>query len=445
MNVAIYIRVSTPEQKEHGYSIPEQKERLSAYCKAKGWRLIKTYEDGGYTGANLDRPAIQRLRHECAAYDLILVWKLDRLSRSQKDTLSLIEHFKENGTAFASMQENFDTSTPFGMAMVGILSVFAQLEREQIKERMSMGKLGRAKAGKWHGGGHAPTGYSYDKTTGTLVPNDEADQVRLIYQLFLDGMSYSDITRYMHERYTTRYTSYNNASTVIRMLKNPVYIGCVKHNSEYVSDCHEPIIEEETFNRVQAILQSRKNGNKNAAGRHLLTGMVKCECGNRMMLTSTRKYSYFVCQRKYSSNLKVRQKKCNNRSVKEKDLNDAVKDSILSLKFKDLKPKKREKPTDNSAELAKIDRQITKLIDLYAVESIPIDEVKKRISVLEGKKAALTAPEAPVRDYGIPKDILSRARESFESDDVTLARIVVDALVETVVIKKDGIVIKWAF
>lgn len=445
MNVAIYLRVSTPEQKEHGYSLGEQQERLSAYCKAKGWRLVKTYEDGGYTGANLDRPAIQRLMHECGIYDLVLVWKLDRLSRSQKDTLSLIEHFKEQGTAFASMQENFDTSTAFGMAMVGILSVFAQLEREQIRERMMLGLDGRAKLGRWKGGGHPPIGYSYCQETGKLVPNDEADQVRLIYQKFLDGEPFSEITKYMHDRYTTRYGTYNSVETVKRILKNPAYIGCIKHNDTYLTDCHEPIIDKETFDAVQSVLQSRKNGNKNAAGRHLLTGMVFCECGKRMALNIGGGYKYFACWRKYSGNITEAKVPCNNRRIREDALNEAVKDSILSLKFKDLKPKKREKPTNTTAELAKIDRQIAKLIDLYTLDTIPIGEVKSRIESLEKKKALLTAPEAPVSDFRVQKDILSRAREAFENDDVTPARMTVDALIERITVRKDAIEIKWAF
>lgn len=445
MNVAAYIRVSTREQKEKGFSIPEQKERIGAYCKAKGWNLCKVYEDGGYTGANLDRPAMQKLMRDCEIYDLVLVWKLDRLSRSQKDTLSLIDHFKERGTAFASMQENFDTSTAFGMAMVGILSVFAQLEREQIKERTAIGREGRAKSGKWHGGGHAPTGYSYDKTTGALVPNDEADQVRLIYKLFLDGMGYADITQYMHDRYTTRYTSYNNVSTVVRMLRNPVYVGMVKHNSEYIPDCHEAIVDQGTFDAVQAVLRSRRNGNKNAAGRHLLTGMVFCECGKHMMLNTVGKYKYYICCRKYSGNLSEKEKPCGNRRIREADLNQAVMESVLKLKFKPLKVKKREKPTDTGAEIAKIDKQISKLIDLYAIDSIPMDELKKRIAELEEKKRLLTGPEAPVMDLKPYTSIQSKAKEIFDTDDISKSRAVIDTLVRNVTVTKDSVKIKWEF
>lgn len=138
MKVAIYVRVSTLEQAESGYSIEEQVDKLTKYCDIKNWEIHKVYKDGGFSGSSIDRPAISKLitdanRHK---FDAVLVYKLDRLSRSQKDTLYLIEDiFTKNKISFVSLNENFDTSTPFGKASIGILAVFAQLEREKIKER----------------------------------------------------------------------------------------------------------------------------------------------------------------------------------------------------------------------------------------------------------------------------------------------------------------------
>ena len=168
MRVALYPRVSTLEQARDGYSINEQTERMTKYCEAKGWVVHKIYTDAGYSGADTDRPGLQSLIKDAEnnKIDAVLVYKLDRLSRSQKDTLTLIEDvFLPNDVDFISMTENLDTSTPFGRAMVGILSVFAQLEREQIKERMEVGKIGRAKEGKWCGSRYVPIGYR--------VENDE--------------------------------------------------------------------------------------------------------------------------------------------------------------------------------------------------------------------------------------------------------------------------------
>lgn len=444
MNVASYVRVSTREQNEKGFSVGEQTERLRKYCESRDWTLVKTYTDGGYTGTNMERPAIRQLMQDCDIYDVVLVWKLDRLSRSQRDTLTLIEHFKAHNCAFVSMQENFDTSTPFGMAMVGMLSVFAQLEHEQIRERMALGQDGRAKQGKWKGGGHTPIGYDYDKASGKLVPNEEADQVRLIFDMFLSGSPYTDITEHMHARYTTRYSSYNSIQSIKRVLCNPVYIGCIKHKDTYIPDCHEAIIDPDTFDRAQAIIQSRKNGNKNAAGRHLLTGMVYCECGKKMVLNTAGKYRYYACWRRYSCNLTARETPCDNRRLREDKLNEVVLSAIKSLKFNE--PKRKPKKTvDTSAELRKIDNQIGRLIELFQIESIDIDTLKERIADLEEKKALLTAPEPPVRDLKTYTTIQSKASEVFDTGDLTKSRAVVDALVRNITVTKDSVKIRWEF
>ena len=146
--VAIYVRVSTQEQAVEGYSISEQIDRLTKFSEAHSCKIYKVYTDPGFTGGIFVSVGLQKLFADCTQkrFDTVLVYKLDRLSRSQKDTLYIIEDlFLTNHVDFISMSENFDTSTPFGRAMIGILSVFAQLEREQIKERMAMGREGRAK------------------------------------------------------------------------------------------------------------------------------------------------------------------------------------------------------------------------------------------------------------------------------------------------------------
>jgi len=159
---AIYIRVSTTEQADEGFSIQAQRDKLVNYCKAKDWLISDFYMDPGYSGSTLDRPAIQRLIKEIRNFDIVLVYKLDRLSRSQKDTLHLIEDiFLKNQVDLVSLSESFDTGTAFGRASVGILSVFAQLERETIRERSRLGKTERAKEGLYKGG-LPPFGYTYE-------------------------------------------------------------------------------------------------------------------------------------------------------------------------------------------------------------------------------------------------------------------------------------------
>lgn len=155
IKVGIYIRVSTQEQAEAGYSIHEQEERLKKYAEINNWIVYKVYSDPGYSGAKLDRPALTEMIKdiEKGKIQKVLVYKLDRLSRRQRDTLYLIEDiFNVHKVDFVSMTEQIDTGSPLGRAMIGILATFAQLEREQIRERMQVGLDARAKEGLFHGG-----------------------------------------------------------------------------------------------------------------------------------------------------------------------------------------------------------------------------------------------------------------------------------------------------
>lgn len=159
-----------------GYSIDAQKELLVNFAKSKEYSSYKFYIDGGYSGKDLNRPAIQELMKDVENHeiDTVIVFKLDRISRSQRDTLYLIEEvFNKYNVGFISVRENFDTTSPFGKAMIGILSVFAQLERETILERTRLGLRKRAEAGLWRGGGKIPFPYDYDEKQGILIPNPE--------------------------------------------------------------------------------------------------------------------------------------------------------------------------------------------------------------------------------------------------------------------------------
>ena len=273
-----YARVSTDNQLEN-YSIEEQTERLKAYCAAKGWTLLQTYVDGGYSGGNTDRPALQEMLSAIREnkIDAVVVYKLDRLSRSQKDTLTLIEDdLLSHGADFVSINENFDTSTPFGRAMIGILSVFAQLEKDQITERFTMGRIGRGKAGYFHGGGNPPTGYDY--IDGKLVVNEyEAMQVREVFSAFLGGRSINAIQKDLTVRYTTKWT----AAKVRNVLKYSLYAGKVHFLGQEYQGIHEPIIEESAFRAaVQALSSFEREAQKTTAQRtpfragYLLSGLV---------------------------------------------------------------------------------------------------------------------------------------------------------------------------
>lgn len=449
MNVCAYVRVSTDKQADKGYSIGEQTERVTAYCKSKEWNLGKIYTDAGYTGGNLDRPALQEMIRDIENYDIVLVNKLDRLSRSQKDTLYLIQDvFAPHGCSFVSMQESFDTTTPIGIAMVGILSAFAQLERSQIKERMKMGKEGRKKKGLWHGGVNIPTGYDYKD--GKLIPNDEADQVRLIYKMYLDGTSIRDITRFLSTHYTTRYTSWNYVGTVRKILENELYIGMI---GEYKGQ-HEPLIDLDTFEKVQAKLSDNQNQSKRVLGKHLLTGMCYCGyCGNRVRSVTTvskkMKYSYYRCGSRDFSSLDKIDNKCELKPHKESEIDEIIYREILKLKFEDVKiSEKKEKLPDNSAEIEKLTKQINRLIDLYTIcGDDKLEELSKKIKDLKAKRNALE--KIKIRPKKVVKsqimNTLSVARETIENGTIEDKKAIANSLINKVTMYNDKIEIEWKF
>ena len=154
MRVALYPRVSGIEQAQEGYSIGEQIERMTKYCEAKGWTIYKIYTDAGFSGANMDRPGLQGIMKDCEkdVFDMVLVYKLDRLSRKQKDVLYLVEDvFDKHGIFFSSMTENFDTSTPQGRLMLTIIAAINSFERENLLERQREGIAIAKSQGKYKG------------------------------------------------------------------------------------------------------------------------------------------------------------------------------------------------------------------------------------------------------------------------------------------------------
>lgn len=411
--VAIYIRVSTQEQVKEGYSIEAQTERLTAYCKAKSWAIYDVYTDPGFSGSNTQRPALQRLFSDIDAgrVDCVLVYKLDRLSRSQKDTLYMIEDvFLSHGVDFVSMQENFDTSTSFGRAMIGILSVFAQLEREQIRERVTMGRAERAKAGLWHGGGWRPYGYNY--TDGHLSVNPaEAVMVRDVFDLFLKKTPITAISAIINERYGRSL----GHSAIRSMLEMKLYLGLISWEGKIYPGEHDAIIDDVTFRRAQVLLSDR---HRIAASKpfpfkstHLLTGLLRCaNCGASYLVKGTysghapnRKYRpYYYCySRSASAPRKIIDPNCKNPVYAVVDLDARIIGEIEHIAhdrdyFQTVRTHERQRPARSDADrsalmqrIDELDRQISRVVDLYQVGTISIHEIGQRTQKLQSERDAL--------------------------------------------------------
>lgn len=459
MLVCGYARVSTENQLEN-YSIDEQTARLEAYCAAKGWALLKTYIDGGYSGGNTNRPALQQLLKAVreSKIDAVVVYKLDRLSRSQKDTLTLIEdEFLAHGTDFVSINENFDTSTPFGRAMIGILSVFAQLEKDQITERFTMGRIARGKAGYFHGGGNAPTGYDY--VEGQLQINEyEAIQVREVFSLFINGKSINAITRIMDQKYTTKWT----AVKVRNVLKNSVNIGKVKYLGQEYQGVHTPIVDEDTFWAANRILNSfEREEAKTAAQRtpfragYLLSGLVYCgRCGARYSAN----HGYYKCYSRAKSSQKfIVDPDCKNENWKIEELDDAVisqvEDLIHNPESLDAAIKSAETEKTVNVDKSKlkrrvseIEKQVDRLIELYQFSAIPMDTLTKKVNELEEEKRTL------VKKINAPDDIpakiaffsaLDDFKAGFSEWDTDARRASLSNIISRVTIDGQSVSVSW--
>lgn len=452
--VACYVRVSTENQIEN-YSIDEQTERLEAYCKAKDYAIYKIYTDGGYSGGNMNRPALNAMLAdiEHKLFDTIIVYKLDRLSRSQKDTLMLIEdYFLANNIDFVSVSENFDTSTPFGRAMIGILSVFAQLEKDQITERFTMGRIGRSKSGLFHGGGNAPKGYNY--INGHLEINTvEAEQVKEIFSLFLSGKSVNAISKIMTKKYNDNL--WKNALQITNCIRNSIYIGKVKFKGVEYDGEHQPIISEDDFRRANELLKSDDRIKYPAqktpfrAG-FLLSSLVYCKnCGARYSAC----HGHYKCYSRSKSTAKfVKDPSCKNKNWKIDELDALVISEIHKIAIDDEYKKlfKKEEKTDDTksikAEISKIDSQINRLLDLYQISDIPIDTIKSKITVLTNKKDELNEllnKNRRADNYKAFQAALNRFEALDDTSGIDERRLLISTLIERITIDEESVNITW--
>ena len=328
MKAAIYIRVSTDAQFEEGYSVDAQKEQLTAYCVSKGIKKYDYYVDGGWTGSNMERPELERLTKDVKDGQIshVVVYKLDRLSRSQKDTLYLIEDvFMPNNVDFVSLTESLDTSTPIGRTMIGILAAFAQLERETIHMRTRMGMLERVKEGYWMGGGRVPFGYDYDKDEGVLVPNKDAEKVRRIYDLYIKGYSPQNIANMLGLKYDR---------LAIQILKRKSNYGIIEYNGVEYQGRHEPIISKEIYDEAMSAMISRSI-TRTCTSDYLLTGLIYCgKCGAKMRYQKWgKKGTKLVCYSQQTTKPYLRKDPdCNQEKLWADEVEDFVIKRLLQLK-----------------------------------------------------------------------------------------------------------------
>ena len=302
MKIAIYSRKSKFTGK--GDSVENQVQMCREYCNRLYNETIEfiIYEDEGFSGGNTNRPKFQELIKDALnkKFDALICYRLDRISRNVADFSATLELLQKHDIAFVSIKEQFDTSTPMGKAMVYIASVFAQLERENIRERMALGADKKAALGYKSRTPKILIGYDYDKENKKYIVNDyEAMQVREIFEKYLNSEGIGNIYRYLHENHTTKYGPWKTAKQVSLILDNEAYIGRLRHRQAYKDSVNiPPIIDAVTFEKAREIRNYNKEHYYRQTSAYLLTGLIYCgECGAR--LRGLPKYDrttfYYVC------------------------------------------------------------------------------------------------------------------------------------------------------
>ncbi len=434
INCAVYTRVSVDERAEtQTYStLDNQRDSGLSYIesqKSVGWKSFKVYEDAGQSGGSLNRPAMKQLIEDIKRkrIQVVVVYKIDRLTRNHKDFYALLEIFNEHDVKFVSTTQHFDTTSPAGRLLLHVMLEFAQFEREMSQERTYDKRFAMAKRGMWCGG-FVPLGYVVKKKK-LVIHKEEAKIVQLCFELYLKLASMSKVAEKLNEMgYRTKkfYAKGKDASgntkfdkkKISNILDNYFYIGKVrfkdKSRKEYVFDGeHKPIItDEKLWDKVQNILVSNRETHKTFKQNKyemLFLGLLTCgNCGSTMTNSSKEKkgkmYLYYRCTAAVIKGKKA----CPVRTVAADELEE-----FLLMKFKELgsnekllaksidkanvlanqglEPLRKDKETAES-QLAKTNQQLKQLIEF--IKTADLDKkrsrgVVKEMSDLEGSKEKL--------------------------------------------------------
>jgi site-specific DNA recombinase len=312
LRTAIYVRVSTDDQVD-GYSLTTQEEACRKYAELKGWQVADVYKDEGYSGTTLQRPELIRMLADAkdGLLDVICVWKCDRFTRKTRDFLNLLDDLKQMEVRFASATQEIDTTTPMGEAIAVFISLVAEMERENIVARILPNMKKGAELGWWQGG-TAPYGYRLiagekgengRRLSGShleVVP-EEAAVVQRIFQMCLDGQGVRTISLTLNAEGVAKPNGFEWSNThIYKIVTSPIYMGHyvwnrrhprskrLKNRNEWIvkENLYDSIIDEETFEAVQRILQERKVGHvtRQLGSDYLLAGVLHCgKCGEKMV------------------------------------------------------------------------------------------------------------------------------------------------------------------
>lgn len=339
MKCAVYTRKSSEEGLEQAFnSLDAQRISGESYIASQaheGWEVIdKLYDDGGYSGGNTDRPALKELLNDIEAglVNCVVVYKIDRLSRSLLDFLKMMELFEKYNVSFVSVTQSFNTSNSMGRLMLNVLLSFAQYERELTGERIRDKVAASKKKGYWMGG-YSPLGYDA-KNRSLVINKKEAEAVKDLFNKFVELKSITKLLEYAkNNNIKTKFGKNFSKKTLRHVLTNPIYKGYINHKTEVYKGLHKGIIEEDFFDGVQKIFKKDSGNAKQPEDSNaLLKNIIKCGiCDCAMTPTRCnkhkRQYRYYTC----SNHLRKKDCTSANKNVPAGEVEEYVNKSVCKL------------------------------------------------------------------------------------------------------------------
>lgn len=406
MRIATYRRVSTEMQADEGFSLEAQKSRLQSYIDSQGWRLVEDYVDEGFSAKNTERPALKRLMEDIKKdkFDVVLVYRLDRLVRSVVDLHELLSLFEKHNVKFKSATEVFDTTSAMGRLFITMVAAMAQWERENLSERVHFGMKQMVLEGKRAG---AKPPFGYDLQDKQLIINEEeAKWVRYIFEQYQTKGQQTIAGALNDMGIKTKSGSRWRSPVVYTVVTNPIYAGFIRWNYRKASGIktgnevivkgeHEPIISKEQFDTVQEIIQKRTGKGFKGHTHYPFTGVLKCaRCGSPMIGASRKRkhgvYRFYRCTGRFQSKI------CDMPLISEEVLAKTFLDEVEVPEYKEVQlPEKEDNTHEIEKKLSKVKSRIERIQDLYLDGDLTKQEYRERLEKERKKEEELVRQMTP--------------------------------------------------
>lgn len=440
LETGIYVRVSTEEQAQEGYSIRAQEQKLKDYARIKEWAIHKVYIDDGISGKNIEeRPAINELINDIKKGNVknVLIFKIDRLTRSTADLIYLINLFNEYDCAFNSLSESIDTQSPSGRMFIKIIGIFAEFERENIIERAKLGFERKVREG--YTLATRVSSYGYDRKVGEKIQTineNEAIIVKEVFDMFVnENMSYLDIAKNLNNRnIPTKENAIWHSKTIKNMLTNCNYVGKVRYATRdekrhfETSGVHKAIISEELFEETQNLINkiSKKSYTKRPKEEQYFSGFLYCaKCGAKLVTHGDyrkNKNGEKVFNGGYRCSNYLR-KTCTASNIKHKNVEKAFCeyldkinelneiDEIKLSQTEDIKQQHIERKDNINKQYENLEHKEKEILNLYVKDSIEFNNYIQIKNFIEKEKNRLSLELSSIPNFEEDEEIIIKKED----------------------------------